>query len=74
MKGALVLLAASYMLVDFPVGFLLTIGAYYVAFLWILVEDACNSDDVTPGQRDGSIWTFLLGMALGAAIFGGDGE
>ena len=72
MKLVLLLLAASYMFIDVPAGILLTIGTYFVLFLWSLLEDLGDSDDVRPGQRGGSIWTFLLGMAIGAVIFGGD--
>lgn len=62
------------MLISVDFGLWMTVGAYILIPGASMANDGMEQASNAGKRRTDSLWTFLVGMAIGAAIFGGDGD
>ena len=75
MKWLLVpLVGLPAMLVGVEFGLWVAIGAYILILSVSMANDEMEQASNAGKRRNDSVWPFLLGAILGAAIFGGDDE
>lgn len=75
MKWLLVPLAGlPSMLISIDFGLWMAVGAYILILAASVANDEMEQVSNAGKRRNDSLWTFLVGMAIGAAIFGGDGD
>ena len=62
------------MLISVDFGLWMAVGVYTLILAASMANDDMKQASNAGKRRNNSAWTFLLGMVIGAAIFGGDEE